>query len=68
MIIIMEPRIPPKIPTYLYALGHERIPIPTKALNVLVNDSESLSFTMYFSECLNLDILPSNVILAFLLD
>lgn len=60
-IISNDPIIPPKIPTSLYALGHDKIPIPTNALNVLVNDSAIVNLTMYFSDFLSLVILPSNV-------
>ena len=42
------PIIPPYIPTSLKALGADKIPIPTKALNELVNASTKVNFTEYF--------------------
>jgi hypothetical protein len=51
--------MPPTIPISLNVEGQARIPIPTKALKVLVKDSEFVSFTMYFSDLRNLYILES---------
>lgn len=46
--------------------GHDSMPIPTIALNVLANASRLVSLTMYFSDFLNILSLLCKLVLSLL--
>jgi len=57
-----HPKIPPISPTSLKAEGQDKIPIPTRALKVLVKASAFVNLTIYFSDFLSASNLAYSVL------